>query len=584
MLVVIARPLDRTATVAMGAPPAPFGISGFGPNRSVTLFTGVETRVVFADDTYIGDPADLGGAGDRAVALHTPPTPFGAGVGATAGGFGPARSFAVIWPAASLPSSEDLANIYFPPRLKSSFNFETKLFDGDEPNGRSRPGFGEMTILNTDGRFDDALVYAWDGRSVEIFEGDKRDAFYPGFTRRFIGTTEGLQWDESTINIRLRDPQLRCDRRVQQSAYTGTGLIEGDAALKGRLKPEAFGYLENVPCLLINAAGLIYQVHTRQIQSVLAVRDKGAALSYDADYATYALLAAASIPAGRYATSLAYGLVRLASAPAGQVTADIEGDSGPSGIGGDYVNDTSGILRRVATAFLPEVDRFGDPDEIDSAAFAAVYALQPAEVGYFCDAGETAAEMFDRLMAAMGGAWSVTLLGQLAVRRLDAPSGSPAATLAPRHILGTRRRGTVPSWRRRIGYRRMWLVQSKDDLAGSVTEANRALYSEQYRWALAIDESARDAHRRARDVELAGFYRYSADADAEAARQQELFGTLRHIYTVPVQGLGTFARNLGEVVGVTGWDRFGWGDPESFVLVGLQADVARGELVYELWN
>lgn len=586
MLAVIVKPWDSAVPDLLGAPPVPFGAGrgasagGFGPSRSWAARIGALGRVVFADDTYIGRPTDTGLAGDAAIALRPPPAAFGAS------GFGPSRAgVTATWPASSLPSGEDLANIYFAPRLQSSFNFEARLFDGDEPQGRSRGGAGEMTVLNQDGGLDAALDLAWDGRRLEIFEGEKDAPFYPDFVRRFVGTTEGLTWTLKLIRIRLRDPQLRCDQLVQQATYEGTGGLEGDAALKGRRKPVLVGYCANVPCLLINAAALIYQVHARQVQAFVAVRDKGAPVTDSTDdYPTYAALAGATIPAGQFATCLAYGLVRLGSAPAGQVTADVEGDAGVSGTGGDYVGDTGGIVRRIATTFLPAAERFADPDEIDSSAFAALFAQQPAEVGYFCDAGETAAQVFDQLLAAIGAAWSVTLLGQLSVRRLEVPSGAGAVTLGARHVVELERRGSVPRWRTRLGHQRTWLVQSKDDLAGSVTETNRALYSEAYRWAVATSPGAVDAHRRARDVELPGFFRESAAAELEAARQQDLFGVVRHIFRVPVKGVSPFARNLGDLVALGEIGRFGWGDPENFVLVGLSADVARNELVYELWH
>lgn len=579
MLAVIVRPWDSASTASLGAPPAPFGVSGFGPARSFAARVGGLARVVFADDTYVGRPDDSGTVSDRGVTFDRPPAAFGAG------GFGPSRAgVEALWPAESLPSGEDLANIYFAPRLKSSFNFEVRLFDGDEPTGRARGGVGEMTVLNADGVLDESLGLAWDGRRLEIFEGAKGAAFYPGFVRRFVGTTEGLEWDLRRVTIRLRDPQLRCENVLQQDTFAGSGGLEGDATLTGRRKPLAFGYCGNVACVLIDAANLIYQVHTRQIESVVAVRDKGAPLvASGSDRASYAALAGATIAAGEFDTCLAYGLIRLGAAPAGQVTADIEGDAGVSGIGGDYVNDTAGIVRRIATAFLPAADRFADPDEIDSAAFAALYAQQPAEVGYFADAGETASAALERLMTAIGGAWSVTLLGALSVRRLEAPAGTPAATIAAANVKDLRRRGTVPRWRTRVGYDRMWHVQSKDDLAGSVSEANRARYSEAHRWAEATSAAAREAHIRARDVEVPAFFRLEADAAAEALRQQGLFGSVRHVYRAPLKGVSPFARNLGEHVALAGWDRFGFSDPQSFVLVGLVADVARGELEYAMW-
>jgi hypothetical protein len=80
-----------------------------------------------------------------------------------------------------------------------------------------------------------------------------------------------------------------------------------------------------------------------------------------------------------------------------------------------------------------------------------------------------------------------------------------------------------------------------------------------------------------------GFCPYAADAGAVAARQQEMFGALRSIYTMPVIR-GSFDNQLGSVIALENLGRFGVADAQTFRLIGLAVDRARGSVVYELWG
>src|SRR3546814_16154283 len=82
-------------------------------------------------------------------------------------------------------------------------------------------------------------------------------------------------------------------------------------------------------------------------------------------------------------------------------------------------------------------------------------------------------------MTTVGGWYAFTREGLLQVKRLEAPT-APTFTLDRSNISSADRLSAVrepPSWRERVEWGRPWVLQSGDDLAGSVTAADRALYS-----------------------------------------------------------------------------------------------------------
>jgi hypothetical protein len=135
-----------------------------------------------------------------------------------------------------------------------------------------------------------------------------------------------------TLRISIRDNAFKLDVPASLNVYGGTGSADGTADMAGKRKPLAFGVVNNITPAQVNPANLTYQVHDGAVNAIPAVYDSGYALSGpDADYASYAALAAATITNGHYATAKAVGLFRLGSAPNGLITCDVQGDSGGSG-------------------------------------------------------------------------------------------------------------------------------------------------------------------------------------------------------------------------------------------------------------
>ena len=472
--------------------------------------------------------------------------------------------------------TEAPANTILEGRLVSPYNFAVSLFDGDEPGPNAQGGFGEITARNGDGGLDSWLGYGWDGRTIEVLAG--LDGFeLSEFATIFRGTAQGIEADEQDLTLRLRDRRFIFDRPIQTEIYGGAGGLDGDANLAGQGRPMAFGRVRNVEPVIIDEAQLVYQVHDGPINAVDAVRDRGVPLVLQGDVPD---VFAATVTAGQYVTDLARGVFRLGAAPAGLVTADVEGDA----LGG-YTATTAGIVRRIATTRLGG-DSLDPAAEVDGAAFAALDVAQPAKVGYYVRAGgQSASDVLNALLAGIGGWWTFLRDGRLSVARLEEP-GVPTFTLDASQVAGspsiTRLPAPLPAWRTRVGWRPMWRVQGAEEVAGSVAAADKALFANQRRFATSKDESVRTRRRLARDVEVAAFFDDEADAAAEAARRAALFGPDRLRFQVPLRPQ-LFKLSLGQTV-AAGLSRLGLSNDRRFVITGKTEDAATGDVTVDLWG
>ena len=460
----------------------------------------------------------------------------------------------------------------YPALIKGPITLRQRLFEGEEPAGLASGGLGSIELINADGRLDPWLAYAWAGRPIEIRAGAP-DFPLEDFGLVFRGTVADVTWSERTVTLSLTDPRALFGQPIQQSVYRGTGGLEGPEGLAGRPKPKAFGKLTNVPVVLVDGQRLIYQAHDGAVQAISALRDAGVALTFAGDTAD---ILDTTVPAGSYKTDLARGVLRLGATPAGQVTADLEGD-----VSGGYSDTTAGIVRRIATRLLG-INGLADPADLDTPAFAALDARQPASVGLFIDQDPDAAAALNALMGGIGGFWSFTRDGLLTVGRLEAPTG-PELDLDERVLVDLERLpSTRPAWRRRVGYRRVWAVQGDNDLAGAVGAAARELYALALRFAEASDTGVLGADRLARDVVTEGFFDLEADARAEAARLLALWASGRALYRARV-ATGAFRFRLGQSVCVR-FPRFGLEAGRCFVITGLDLDLLSDFAVLDLWG
>ncbi len=216
------------------------------------------------------------------------------------------------------------------------------LFADGRTGGASQIEISDgIAILNADGAWDHLQGWGWDGRSFRLYlieEGQGRsDAILvlSAVMEQLLPVYQVAAGQaESKLVVRLKDPLSRFDVPIQPVKYAGTNVgptgLEGtEDDLKGLPKPIAYGVAREVPARPVNTSLLIYQVADAAIAEVTAVYDNGVALALDADYATPALLAAASPASGEFATCLAAGLFMLGASPAGTITADIIATEAP---------------------------------------------------------------------------------------------------------------------------------------------------------------------------------------------------------------------------------------------------------------
>lgn len=468
------------------------------------------------------------------------------------------------------------ANQFFAGRLTSVLNWQVTLFDGAEPAGGSPPAFGDIRVANADGGLDSWTGYEWDGRAVEIRVGGL-DFTFDEFETVFRGTAADLVADETELAITIRDRAIDLSDPLQQTLYAGTGGLEGGEDIEGQAKPLAFGRVRNAAPVAVDRTYLIYQVHDGAVDAIDGVRDRGIGLTAGGD--TGDIYAASPAPGG-YVTDLSRGLFRLGSSPAGAVTADIRGDST-----GGYVDTTAAIARRIVTTRLG-ARNLADPAELAVPSFAAVDAALPGAIGlYIAGARPTAAELLNRLMAAAAGFWTFTRDGALTVGVVQAPTGATRTITDSDIVSGQIERVSVavPSHRRRLGYARLHTVQGAEELASGVSDSDRDYFANEYRFTVVEDAALRTRNALARDVEFLSLLDGRTAAEAEAARQQALYGVRRERFRVML-ARPRFRYFPNHTVRLQGVGRFGLSEGRDFVVVGMAEDLSRNETVLELFG
>lgn len=435
--------------------------------------------------------------------------------------------------------------------LAQPISFRRSLLGGSAI-GVFSTGDGTMVLDNRDGQYDFLIgTYSIDGRRITLKIGRIEDNYATDFPI-FVGTAADWLIDEDNLTITIRDFGYRLNVPLQQNLYGGTGGADGGDDLAGKRKPLAFGQVFNVGPPLVVPILLIYQVHDGEIESVDAVYDRGIALTFSADVATYADLVSAAVSAGQYATCLALGLLKLGSSPAGTITADLHGDAD-----GSYVETSADIVRRI----INRSTDIEDSAEIYLPAFAAVNTAQPAPIGYWSgtDDGQGADDAIANIMSGVGGWGGFRRNGKFEVGIVLAPTSPPSSRFTVADIAEIKREAlpsgiSPPPYRYRVGYQRNETVQ--DDLADGVTAARKAFAAQEYRYAEASSTTIRADHPFALDADpVQGHFVNQSDAQTEATRLLNLYRASRGLYRMKLNWR-SFNLNLGENIDVTypRWD------------------------------
>jgi len=577
------------------APPAPFGTIARDVARSFLLYTGV-------------DPLNLGSHEGKAyllaitpfdsaltVDLPAPPLAFGCIDRRSPRYLTSQGKTATIYPAATgnaarstLPTDTP-ASTWVPGKLSGAFNYEITLFTGGNPLGGGSATIGVLELTDPDGELDALRTLGWDGAPLQLLRGDP-DALFSTYEVVANLSTAGFVYNTRKKEIRLRDLAWRLNvAELHGQRYTGAGNADGDATLKGRIKPYCVGPVFNITPVQINATGLIYQVSCSSVLAIDAVRDGGVPLTADADYATYALLAAVTPASGHYATCRALGLFKLGAAPTYLITADVRGDNDTiNGI--TYPVTRAAIARRIATG--RGNIRIADPDGIDLTSHQTLDLRQTATLGYFWDREITKAEALAEVMAGCLGWFCVRLNGRLAYGQLEDPSistpmfslsyptdandgevrvGPPAMVDYP-----ARRRSTLMGWARN------YTPMDTNQIAGAVTQADALIYRADGRYTSTADLWVGAAYPSAPIITVQGGFSTEAAAQLEGDRQQRLFRNIREAFEIEAT-IDPFADVAARIITVANSNRLGLGSSRNFFCSGIAVN-GNGRPVLRLWG
>lgn len=483
----------------------------------------------------------------------------------------------------TLPS-ETPANAHYAPRLMQPIGVKRTMFANARVTGGSSVGAGEIVLNNTDQGLAGLRDYGIDGRDVVVRLGPQGGAYPADFTTVLTGTAEQIEVGASKATIRLRDKSQVLTQPVQATLYAGNNSLpsgaEGTADdIKGQRKPLLFGRRYQIAPMLVNTSKLIYQFHDGTAQAVDAVYDQGVALAAGTTRANLAAMEATAPAAGAYDTCLSLGLIRLGAAPAGRITMDARGDAS-----GSYVNKAADIVSRILT------QRCGiSSGDIDSASVTALNTAAAYECGIYITGETTRQQAIDAVLASCGGWLAPTRAGSWQVGQLVAPSGAADFEFTDTDILALDALATrdaeagVPVWRvklRGLPYTEI----SRADLAGAVTEADKARLLQPWREVTASDSGVQTKHLLAPEMVRDTAIQNASDMATEAARLLALHKVRRDYVQARVALTeANAAVELGNVVTLT-TDRLGYSAGRDFVVVGVDADGKRKRLTLDLWG
>lgn len=384
------------------------------------------------------------------------------------------------------------------------------------------------------------------------------------------------------VTLHLKDRLYELDSPHLTATFAGNNALpnglEGGPELTGKIKPLVIGKVFQVEPPCVNTSRLIYQISSAALYSVDAVYDGRVVLTAGAAYSSQSDMETNAPSAGQYRVWLAGGMIRLGSSPAFTITVDASGHSA--------ANSTAAqLIKALALA------RGFDPVDISSADITALDTANSAVLGRWINDSSTTRQIIDILAGSVGTHVGPDRLGVLRMSRLELPTGSPVAVLAQwneESLDSMTDGGDVPVTTVRLKYARYYSVQSGNQIAGSVSEADRADYAQEWRTAEATSTPSPNPHKRTNTIERETAFAYEADAQAEAARLITLYGTPRRSHVmkgVQLDADTLLSLDINAVVELR-WNRYGFSREAGALrrVIAITKDITAGKADLTVWG
>ncbi|GEM16045.1 hypothetical protein [Gluconobacter oxydans] len=451
----------------------------------------------------------------------------------------------------------DENHVPYVPIVTQAFDLDRGIsLTSDAMGGAS--SFGSVTLIN-DGSLDDYVVNQTnDHLPVRVLGGKKTldhergiwmDPARSDLKPVFAGLGTLWQPGRRTLTIPLLGALSWLDVTMAGRIYGGTGSLDGDSNVTGRIMPTLRGTACNITPVLIDAVNYVYQVS-----------DAPAAISalYEGGFAggivcsgTVADIYAQTPAPGTYLiqTGATGTWIRLGTKPVYGITVDAAG-SFPSGAAPQNVLD---ILRQML------LEDFSLPEVYLDGQWTAQSALAPWAGGWFWDGTEsvTGQDVVRTLLSGLGISIVPTRSGTIRPVLLSEPlySTQPALLLTPDVIteiepVSLDASLSPPAWRWRIGWQHNFTVQSTGSGLHPQASADRqAIIGTADRNAVWASAALRTRWRVPNDPSaIVTALASSDDAQTIATSHGRLWGTYRTLWAVTVPVELSWQVDLGDYV------------------------------------
>lgn len=404
------------------------------------------------------------------------------------------------------------------PRIGTKLSYTEHLFDTGTTEEMATVGVGNLTLINSDGGLDRlAANYAFDGRKILIYAiPDDAEPVTDDTTLYLSGVQDHPEYGFNEFSIVVKNRMEALNVPLQSATFAGTnsgtgaaGGYEGQSTtIGGKTKPMIFGRCMSVEGAPINDFFLVYAFNydadgnRKAVYRFYNVYVKGIQYLFCGDYTTVALLVAATIPTGYYATCLAEGLIRLGSVPAdnGSVVADVA--------------DAPEILcsaGQVASRIFNTAGFVAGTD-YNMHGLSVLDLKNACSTGYSISSDEAIGNALNNVLASIGAWFIPDSLGVFQFDIIDSVTAlqsgpNAAAYQSTKLITGynvdpsrTARVQTenqsknIPAYQVKLNHTKNWKTQDSSALAEAVTNTLRKFFENEFRSVDSTDTDVQTAH------------------------------------------------------------------------------------------
>lgn len=417
--------------------------------------------------------------------------------------------------------------------------------------GGARLSVGDIEIANLAGERDSWLNDIWSSRSIKAYIGDIRWA-RSDFRMIFNGIISDINSrSRDRLNLVVRDKMQRLNTPVTEAK------LGGSTPNKDQLIPLCFGECHNVTPLLTNPATLEYQVHNGPVENIFEVRDNGQPVNCTVYNAT--------------------GKFNLLAAPAGQITASVQGYKPAT----TYYNTISQLVQQIATNYGKASDRFSAGD-LDSTNLAAFDTAHPQPVGLYLNQRMNVLQALQALADSVGAQVVMSRTGllqlvQIALPAVGTPTSIKSSQQVDRTISVVNRTEVVAAVK--LGYCKNNTVQLS--LLTAIPAQHKDLFAQEYLTVTQTDTTVQSTYNlNVEPIQINTLLMVGSDAQTEATRRLNLYKVPRTTYRLEATA-GALLLTLGQAVTLYS-NRFGLSAGVLGMVTALTPNWQNGHVTVEV--